>query len=38
MSKKNSCDYRSIFEHAPDDMYIFDQEGNFLLVNNHLQR
>ena len=27
--------YRAIFEQAPDGMYMFNSEGNFLLVNNH---
>lgn len=36
MSKREPPEsYRSIFEHAPDGMYLFNSEGNFILVNNH---
>jgi PAS domain S-box-containing protein len=33
--KENLEGYRAIFEHAPDGMYMFNPEGNFLLVNNY---
>lgn len=36
MKKGESLEfYRSVFEHAPDGMYVFDGDGDFSLVNSH---
>lgn len=36
MGTKESLEkYRAIFEQAPDGIYVFNHEGNFILVNNH---
>jgi PAS domain S-box-containing protein len=35
INAENSESYRFVFEHAPDGMYVFNAEGNFILVNNH---